>query len=197
MLAFKEAYKEILNAAEKALSGINEEQIEHMTEFLINSYENRILVIGAGRSGLIGKSFAMRLMHLGFHVYVLGETITPSIGKGDLIIAISGSGSTQLSITASMIAKNVGASIIAITSYPNSELGRIADHVVQLKGRTKLAKETDYFLRQITGLHEPLAPLATIFEVSSLILCDSVIVELMVRMGKTEEDLRNEHATIE
>ncbi len=37
----------------------------------------RIYVMGAGRSGLIAKAFAMRLMHLGMHSYVVGETITP------------------------------------------------------------------------------------------------------------------------
>lgn len=196
-MAFREAYMEILEGVRDALSSVDEEQVEHMVELIIESYERRILVMGVGRSGLVGKSFAMRLMHLGFNVYVLGETITPAIGKGDLIIAISGSGSTKLVVTASEIAKDVGAKIIAITSYPDSELGRISDHVVQIKGRTKLAEETDYFLRQITGVHEPLAPLGTIFEVSSIVFLDSLIAELMVRMGKTEEDMRNRHATIE
>jgi 6-phospho-3-hexuloisomerase len=197
LFAFKDAYIEILDEVKTALSGVNEKQIEHLVDIIMKSSKKRILIIGAGRSGLVGKSFAMRLMHLGFSVYVLGDTITPSIGKGDLIIAISGSGSTQLVLTASMIAKDVGAFIIAITSYPKSELGKIADHILQLRGRTKLAKETDYFLRQVSGLHEPLAPLATIFEVSSMVLLDSIIVELMEKMGQTEEDLRNRHATIE
>lgn len=197
MLAFREAYKEILEGVRDALSSVDEGQVKRMVELLLDSYGRRILVMGVGRSGLVGKSFAMRLMHLGFNVYVLGETITPAIGEGDLIISISGSGSTKLVVTASEIAKDVGAKIIAITSYPESELGRISDHVVQIKGRTKIAKETDYFLRQITGVHEPLAPLGTIFEVSSMIFLDSLIAELMVRMGKTEEDMRNRHATIE
>ncbi|MBS7646071.1 6-phospho-3-hexuloisomerase [Candidatus Bathyarchaeota archaeon] len=197
LLAFREAYEEILEGVRDALSSIDEKQVERMIDLLLDSYGRRILVMGVGRSGLVGKSFAMRLMHLGFNVYVLGETITPAIGEGDLIISISGSGSTKLVVTASEIAKDVGAKIIAITSYPDSELGRISDHVVQIKGRTKIAKETDYFLRQITGIHEPLAPLGTMFEASSMIFLDSLIAELMVRMGKTEEDMRNRHATIE
>ena len=197
MLAFKNAAKEIVKSADRAISKIDKRQIEKMVEWIIQAKDKRVLIIGVGRSGLVGRSFAMRLMHLGFNIYVMGETITPAIGKEDLIIAISGSGSTKLVVTASEIAKDVKAKIIAITSYPDSELGRIADHVVEIRGRTKVAAETDYFLRQILGTHEPLAPLGTVFEVSAAIFFDSLIVELMKRMGLTENDLKTRHATIE
>lgn len=197
MMAFKEAAGELLRGVKNAVSKVDRSEVEKMIDWIIGAKDHRILIIGAGRSGLVGKSFAMRLMHLGFNVYVMGETITPAIGKDDLIIAISGSGTTKLVVAASEIGKEVGAKIIAVTSFPDSQLGKIADHVVQIKGRTKAAKETDYFLRQITGVHEPLAPLGTIFEVSSMVFFDSLIVELMRRLGKTEKELRARHATIE
>ena len=155
------------------------------------------MVMGVGRSGLIGRAFAMRLMHLGFEVYVLGETITPAVGKGDLVIAISGSGTTKLAVTAATIGKEVGATVVAITSFPKSDLGRLADRVVQVKGRTKVAEETDYFTRQMTGVHEPLAPLGTIFEIACTVFLDSLIVELMYRLGRSEKELMRHHATIE
>ena len=197
MAIVKDTTKNIIKSVDLSLSKLNEKQIETMVEWIIQAKKKRILIIGMGRSGLVGRSFAMRLMHIGFEIYVMGETINPAIGKDDLIIAISGSGSTKLVVTASQIAKDVKAKIIAITSYPKSDLGRIADHVVELSGRTKVAKETDYFLRQMIGAHEPIAPLGTLFEVSSLIFLDSIIVELMNRMGKTEDDLKSRHATIE
>src|ERR1700738_269625 len=56
---------------------------------------NRIFVVGAGRSGLALRAAAMRLMHLGLNVFVTGETITPAIQKGDLLLAASGSGTTS------------------------------------------------------------------------------------------------------
>ena len=155
------------------------------------------LFMGPGRSGLIGRAFAMRLMHLGFQVYVMGETITPSIGRGDLIIALSGSGTTKLVVTAAEIGKTVGAKIIAITSYPDSDIARMSDHMVIIKGRTKVADEKDYFLRQLTGEHEPMAPLGTAFEISMMIFLDGIVVELMRRLGLTEKELRKRHATIE
>lgn len=187
----------ILNASKR----LNPSQVEAMINTLVKVYEangkKRILVMGAGRSGLVGRAFAMRLLHLGYNAYVLGDTIVPSIGKGDVVIAISGSGRTKLIITAAEAAKQVSAKVVAITSYPDSPLGRLADVVVEIPGRTKMAEEEDYFARQILGIHEPLAPLGTLFEDTAMAFLDGVTVELMHRLNKTEEDLRRIHANIE
>lgn len=192
------AMTEIAEFVTRAIDSIKDHEVEKMISTLIDAYSgHKILVMGAGRSGLVGKAFAMRLLHLGFQVYVLGETIVPRISKGDVVIAISGSGRTKLIVTAAEAAKQVGAKIIAITSYPNSPLGRLADVVVVVPGRTKIAAEEDYFTRQILGIHEPLAPLGTLFEDTAMIFLDGVVVGLMKKLGKTEEDLRNAHANIE
>ncbi len=197
----KKAMKEIVTFINRAIELLKTEQVNAMIELLVETYRSnsrrKILIMGAGRSGLVGRAFAMRLMHLGYNVYVLGDTIVPSIGKGDIVIAISGSGRTQLIVTAAEAAKKVGAKVIAITSYPDSPLGKLADIVVEVPGRTKLASELDYFARQILGIHEPLAPLGTLFEDTALIFLDGVIVELMHRLGKDEEELRSRHANIE
>ncbi len=192
------AMTEIAEFVTRAIDSIKDHEVEKMINTLIDAYGgHKILVMGAGRSGLVGKAFAMRLLHLGFQVYVLGETIVPRISKGDVVIAISGSGRTKLIVTAAEAAKQVGAKIIAITSYPNSPLGRLADVVVVVPGRTKIAAEEDYFTRQILGIHEPLAPLGTLFEDTAMIFLDGVVVGLMKKLGKTEEDLRSAHANIE
>ncbi len=195
----RNAMIEIATFIMRSIEIISEEEKNKMIETLVDAYNRgaRILVMGAGRSGLVGKAFAMRLLHLGFQVYVLGETIVPRIKEGDVVIAISGSGRTRLIVTAAETAKHVGAKIIALTTYPDSPLGKLADIVVRVPGRTKIAKEEDYFARQILGIHEPLAPLGTLFEDTSLVFLDSVVVELMNKLGKTEEDLRNAHANIE
>jgi len=192
---------EIANFILKVSKILREEQVESMINLLVDVYgkkDTKILVMGAGRSGLVGRAFAMRLMHLGYNVFVLGDTIVPSIGRDDIVIAISGSGRTKLIVTAAEAAKKVGAKVIAITSYPNSPLGRLADIVVEIPGRTKIADiELDYFARQILGIHEPLAPLGTLFEDTTLAFLDGITVELMHRLGKTEDELRARHANIE
>ena len=191
--------KEIVAFIDKVIDMLKPEQVNALIDSLIDVYRRgaKVLVMGAGRSGLVGKAFAMRLMHLGFNVYVLGETTTPSIGEGDLVVAISGSGRTRLIVTAAEAAKKVNAKIAAITSYPDSPLGQIADVVVEIPGRTKTAPDIDYFARQILGIHEPLAPLGTLFEDTALVFLDGVVVELMHRLGKKEADLRARHANIE
>ncbi|HID41529.1 MAG TPA: 6-phospho-3-hexuloisomerase, partial [Pyrodictium sp.] len=74
--------KEIVLFVDKVIDKLNPEQVKQMLDTLEKAYRSghKVLVMGAGRSGLVGRAFAMRLMHLGFNVYVLGETITPSIG---------------------------------------------------------------------------------------------------------------------
>lgn len=180
---------------------IKPEQVEKMIDLLEEFYKThrngKVLVMGAGRSGLVGRAFAMRLLHLGYNAYVLGETITPAIGEKDIAIAISGSGKTRLIQTAAEAAKEAKATLIAITSYADSPIGRIADVVVEIPGRTKYSKNEDYFARQILGITEPLAPLGTLFEDTTQIFLDGVVAELMIRLKKSEEDLRQIHANIE
>jgi len=178
---------------------VKDDDIEKAIDMILDSLNDskKILVVGAGRSGLAAKAFAMRLMHLGFNVFVFGETITPALGEGDLIISISGSGSTKLVVTASSAAKDMKAKILAITSHSDSPLAKLSDHIMIIPGRTKMAAEEDYTVRQILGEHEPLAPLGTLFEITLNIFLDSLIAELMQRLGKTEQDLKKRHATIE
>ncbi|MCY0889898.1 MULTISPECIES: 6-phospho-3-hexuloisomerase [Pyrobaculum] len=196
---FKQAYLEISNFILKALDKIKLDEIEAFVKILEESYKSnkKILVVGVGRSGLVGRGFAMRLRHLGLRSYVLGETITPPVEEGDVVVAISGSGSTQIVVAAAEAAKKMKARVVAVTSYYDSPLGRVADLVVFVPGRTKVAAMDDYFARQILGIHEPLSPLGTLFEDTAMVVLDSIIAELMKRMGKNESDLAKRHANIE
>jgi 6-phospho-3-hexuloisomerase len=195
----KAAADEILTGAQQAINELDFDQVERMMQMILDARHKRIFVVGVGRSGFVGRAFAVRLMNLGFNVYFLGETITPAATKEDLIIVISGSGTTKLAITASSTAREIGAKVIAITSYPESQLGRTADHIVFVRGRTKIGwpRKKDYLARQILGERETLSPLGSIFENNAMIFLDSLIVELMHRLGKTEEEMRKLHATIE
>ena len=193
----KKVAKEIITGIDKVIEGISEEHIETVLGALLDAKNRKILILGSGRSNFVGKSFALRLMHVGFNVYVAGETITPSLSAGDLVIAVSGSGITRTVVTQAEVAKEIGADVLAITSHSKSPLGQISDIVLVVKGRTKIAKEDDYISRQMIGEHEPLAPLGTMFEVSVMVFLDSIIAELMYRMGEKEEDLRKRHTVIE
>lgn len=186
----------LLDVIKENLSQLEEKEVEQFIEILKLHKNNKLLIMGAGRSGLVGRAFAMRLLHLGFNAFVLGDTIVPSIDKDDLVIAISGSGSTKLVVTATEAAKQVGASIISITSYPSSPVAKLSAYIILLKGRVEVSTK-DYFARQILGLHEPLAPLGTVFEDSAMLLLDAVIASLMAQLKVEESEMRKRHANIE
>jgi len=195
----KDAILEILDFIHKAVELINDFEKENMVNTLLEARKEgrRIFIVGAGRSGLVAKAFAMRLLHLGFNVYVVGETILPPMNKGDILVAVSGSGRTKTVVAVAEAAKSLGAKIIALTTYPESPLGKLADVIVRIPGRTKLATEEDYIVRQVIGVHEPLAPLGTLFEATTLIFLDGLVVELMSKLGVSESELRERHANIE
>ncbi|MEM0024394.1 MAG: 6-phospho-3-hexuloisomerase [Thermofilaceae archaeon] len=190
---------EIAEQILKVARAVDRQQVLKMLEILLEAKNSgaKVLIVGAGRSGLVGKAFAMRLMHLGFNVYVLGETITPAVSKGDLVIAISGSGTTQIVVSVAEAAKTMGAYVLAVTSFPDSPLAKVSDHVVRIPGRTKVSKEVDYFARQVLGIYEPLAPLGTLFEDAAMVFFDGVVVALMRALGVNEEYLMARHANIE
>ncbi|MEM2117970.1 MAG: 6-phospho-3-hexuloisomerase [Candidatus Bathyarchaeia archaeon] len=199
MKLLKAAAEEILEGIKRSIEELNMKEVERLIELLLQAKDRKIFIVGMGRSGFVARAFALRLMNLGFHVYFLGETITPAAEKGDILIAISGTGATKMVLTAGSAAKEIGATVIAITSFPESQLGQIADHVVTIKGRTKTGwpKEEDYLARQIIGEREPLTPLGSVFENNCMVFLDSLVVELMHRLGTTEEDLKRRHATLE
>ena len=166
---------------------LNFEEIERLIEAIQNA--NSIFVLGAGRSGFIAKAFAMRLMHCGYNVYVVGETVTPRIGKDDLLIAISGSGETTSVVNISRKAKEaIGSKLVAITSHNNSSLARISDVVVQIKGKIKTARDEEL---------SKIAPLGTMFELTVMVFLDALIAELMSVRNLTEQDLEGRHAVLE
>ena len=85
--------KNILKEIEQTFKKIPDSSVIEMIDFLAGF--ERIFITGAGRSGLLMKTFAIRLMQMGFKVYVPGEVITPAIKNGDLLLIGSGSGETE------------------------------------------------------------------------------------------------------
>ena len=196
MEIMKTSIRAILDNIESAQEFLDEKAIDEFEDIIINA--KNIFVTGAGRSGLAAKAFAMRLMHLGLSAYVVGETISPAIYANDCIIAISGSGETNTIVSAVKIAKKRGSKVLALTSYPESTLGQIADSYILVKGRTK--KEVDdenYMKRQIYGNYTSLTPLGTAFELTTLVFLDAIVSELMEKMHQTESDLKARHTVLE
>ncbi|MBR6787209.1 MAG: SIS domain-containing protein [Clostridia bacterium] len=141
----------------------------------------RIFVYGAGRSGLMLRALAMRLMQLGKTVYVVGETITPSIQKGDLLIVASASGATHSVCHYAAEAVKMQADLLIITAEKESELARIAPPDVIIPAPTKhnLAASG-----QLMG---------SLFEQMILLFSDAVTMAL----AENRETLSRNHANLE
>lgn len=145
------------------LSNINETELKEFASLLKS--KKRIFVIGEGRSGLMAKSFAMRLMHLGATVYVVGETITPSIEQDDILVSISGSGKTKSVVWTAEAAKNLNCHTLAITTDTDSPLAQVASSILCIPASTKYRKEHEL---------KSIQPLGSLFDQCAHIVFDSL-----------------------
>ncbi|WP_409344338.1 6-phospho-3-hexuloisomerase [Paenibacillus sp. MBLB4367] len=177
---------EIVKELHDSIERIAEEDAEKLADGILRS--GKVFVAGAGRSGLMGRAFAMRLMHSGIDAYVVGETVTPGIGENDLLIIGSGSGETKSLVSMAQKAKGLGAAVVAVTTAPESTIGRLADAAVKLPGSPKdregSAKTT-------------IQPMASLFEQTLLIFYDAVILGLMDKRGLDSGRMYGRHANLE
>jgi 6-phospho-3-hexuloisomerase len=194
----------MLRMAEK-ISGtahsLHEEEAASFLTAILSA--KRIYVAGAGRSGFVAKAFGMRLMHLGFDSYVVGETITPALSPNDTLVAFSGSGETNSVVDICETAKDLGAKICLVTASPESRLSRIADCVVNLGDTTPHYKKapTGFEMRQITGQYRSVmsafAPLGTLFETAALIFSDAVVSGLIEAQHSDMDEIRTRLTNLE
>jgi 6-phospho 3-hexuloisomerase len=182
-MTFRNSLEYIQKKTSDILEKIEPQAIEKIISFFFKS--NRIFVYGAGRSGLVSKAFAIRLVHLGFQTFVIGETIGAPVKKGDLVFIVSGSGETIPAVMTAEIAKNLGATIVVVTGKRHSRITKFSNLAVILAADCT-EKERKQF-----------APLGTLFEASAWILLDGIIAELMKTKKETEESMRSRHATLE
>lgn len=145
---------------------------------------SRIFISGAGRSALVARFFAMRLMHGGYNVFVVGEIVTPSLGKDDLLIVISGSGETETMIAFAKRAKELGAQLLLISSRTSSTLADMSNKVITIG-------KADMYTK-VVGM-----PMGTVFELSTLIFLEAVISKIIHEKGIPEEEMRARHANLE
>lgn len=139
----------------------------------------RWFVSGQGRSRMVAGMAAMRLMHIGFETHLVGEVTAPSIGTGDALLMLSASGETPVSLHLSRRAADAGAYVLAISTKATSSLADIANHVVVVPVITT---------SQFGG---------SLFEQSSLLLLDAVVVELTHDNPGALDIMRQNHTNLE
>ena len=186
-LSIKSTTKTIINEIDYVLDGIKEDEFKKFVT-AINSSKN-IFVTGQGRSGLVARTFAMRLTHIGFSCHVVGDTTTPNIDEGDMLIACSSSGTTSVTCHIAGLAKRLNALVVVITAHPGSELSAdYADLTIEIP-----ASDTDQLIQsQLTAQFR-----STLFEQACLVYLDAVILSLVRLLNREEVEMMKRHANLE
>ncbi|MFS0750490.1 6-phospho-3-hexuloisomerase [Oceanobacillus sp. 1P07AA] len=177
---------EIVQELTQSLELISDHQAEKLIDSI--SASNKIFVAGAGRSGFMGKSFVMRMMHMGIDAYAVGETVTANLEEDDLLIIGSGSGETKTLVSIAEKAKILGGTVAVITTAPESTIGKLADIVVQLPGATKDHTESNF---------NTIQPMGSLFEQTMLVFYDALILRFMNKKGLDSQTMYGKHANLE
>jgi 6-phospho-3-hexuloisomerase len=181
-----EYHAEIIKELNQTVDLIAEEEADKLVDCILRS--KKVFVAGAGRSGLMVRAFAMRMMQMGIEAYVVGETVTPNLGKDDLLIIGSGSGETKSLVPMAEKAKSLGGSVVIVTISPESTIGEIADITVKLPGSPKDQTGSGY---------KTVQPMGALFEQTLLVFCDAVILKMMDSQKLDSKMMFGKHANLE
>ena len=192
MERIRKAMEEMASNAIEISKSLSDQDIEIMEDLLLN--EGKIYTIGVGHSGLIGKIFAMKLMHLGLASYVVGDVITPGLREEDVVVAISQSGETTSVVALAKKAKKLGGKVIAITASPQSTLGRIADRTVKIEAKASSKK---FLALSALGDEEHANLSGALFGMNVFLFFYGLIFDLVVRTRQTPSEIDSRHANIE
>ncbi|MGP8051841.1 MAG: 6-phospho-3-hexuloisomerase [Desulfobaccales bacterium] len=180
-----------LEQMHQELGGVLAQITPEMPETLIREIQAapRIFGCASGRSGFILRGFLMRLMHLGYAVYFVGETTTPRIRPGDLLVVMSGSGETAQPREMERRANTVGARTLGLTAHSDSTIGREAQVVISIPGTTKLARTQETASVQCPG---------SLFEQAAFMFLEAVVLLLYRRRsGHDYREILDRHADLE
>lgn len=168
---------ELASQCISALSDISEGDRDRLADAILGA--ETVFVFGVGRSGLVAQMFSVRLVQLGLKVYFIGDMTTPIIGPRDAVILVSNSGDTMSVVRTAEIAKRIGTVTVGVTGSKDTDLAHLSDIVIPVCN---------------PDADGGIAPLGTAFEDAVLLFFDSMVPQLMRRLGTTEEEMRRRHA---
>ena len=129
-------------AVEETAEQLDPAVCEQVVDAIVGA--SRVDVYGAGASGSVASDFQQKLHRIGrlaFYWPDLHTALSSAalLGKGDVAIGVSHTGTTSDVIEVLEVAKGRGALTVALTNFPRSPLTEVADHVL-----TTAARETTY-----------------------------------------------------
>ena len=182
-------FGEVTRAIHAEIGGVLEQVVDAEADALLEAVlaAKRTYITGEGRSGLVARTFAMRLQHVGLVSYVIGETICPALEAGDLLIAVSGSGKSGGTLVVAEGAKKAGAKLAAISATKDNPLAKMSDLVLVVPGTTK---------HEAKGEAKSIQPLSSLFDQSQHVVQDALTVLLGQRLEKSKAEMKSKHANV-
>jgi D-arabinose 5-phosphate isomerase GutQ len=131
----------IMNNLQGNMDHLNKPKyFKHTQRFIELVYDGltnkrKFFLLASGRSAFILQCFATRLVHLGAEVYMVTNLASmPALSKDDILIVLSGSGTTP--IVVSLLKNYVNTvkpyGIVTITSHPETIIGRVGEVIVTI-----------------------------------------------------------------
>ncbi len=170
-----------LEAIESLLNNLDE-RFEQACALLL-ACTGRVVVMGVGKSGHIGRKIAATLASTGTPAFFVHPTEASHgdlgmITRQDVVIAISNSGQTQELLELLPVLKRLNVPLIALTGDPHSRLAQYATLTLDIS----VDKEAC-----------PLGLAPTSSTTVTLVLGDALAIALLKTRGFTEEDFAHSH----
>jgi len=176
-----------LNSVTDVVDEMREPDAEKLIKLILAA--RRVFVTGKGRSGKIAECFSARLMQMGFAVHVPGESTCPRIKRGDLMIAISCSGTTMTTVELARITRSVRARVVALTAVLDSPLAESASLTIHVPtAGVKVKKRYRCVLGPLNN---------TLFEETLLLYFDAMVYSILEREGIPRQRLAQLHTNLE
>jgi 6-phospho-3-hexuloisomerase len=192
MKSVKEHISAVVAEIESVMMRVNDTRVIELVDEIESA--DKIIVAGAGKSGLMARAFCMRLMHLGVPAFVAGETSTPPLNSRDLLFIASGSGSTEsVAVMARKARNDIGSRIALITIDATSTIAHLADRILVIPAPSpKLS---------VAASHQPVLksrqPMGSLFEQCLLLTFDLIVLLYMEKTGTTSSEMFERHANLE
>lgn len=191
-MSYIDLVEKIQSEIRDVLSSIDEQKLIGFVNIL--SQPNvKVLGYSAGRMGFGLKAFMMRLNHLGINAYWFGDNYIPPMGKDDIFICCSNSGTTKSVANIMDIFKaKANGKVIAFVGNENSKMGKEADITIKFKtcnGGLNSADDPS----KINSIQ----PMTTLTEQSMFILFDLITIMLIDKLQINLNDTKQFHSNIE
>jgi len=169
----------ILKELRTCWEGTSKEEINSFVSLLSEEKYSEIVGLGAGRMGYSLRAFIMRLTHLGFAGYMIGDTNVPRVSASSIVLINSSSGETPSILLYAKQAKKAGAKLLLLTANPNSKIAEISDCIITIPNVC-----TEQLMK-------------TIFEQYSFILFDYIASEILCKKSLDVSYVNNNHSILE